>query len=111
MNKEDENIDNELWSLYVEGHKQPIPPGISEKVWAGIRRRKQKRQRIMIAASVAASLALLITFFVPANQEQSDAEKRRLLQEALSMFPEEEKTPNEVDIIYEDDMIIIYVGN
>ena len=111
MNKEDENIDNELWSLYVEGHKQPVPPGIGEKVWAGIRPRKQKQQRIILATSIAASLGLLVSFFIPASQEQSDAEKRRLLQEALSMFPEEEKTPNEEDIIYEDDMIIIYIGN
>ncbi|XOV93097.1 MAG: hypothetical protein ACFHWX_00010 [Bacteroidota bacterium] len=105
MNKDE----NELWDAYVMANKHAVPSNLQDKVWTSIRRKKQQRQRVLVAPFIAASIALLIFFLIPIERGQTEAEKSVLLQEALSMFPDEDQIPNEEDILYEDDIIIIYV--
>ena len=102
------------WSRFVKGQKQEVPPQLQETIWTSIQTRKRNRQRFLWGLSgIAASIALLIAFFIgnPDNDQLSDAEKQAALYEALSMFSEDQNTPEQQSIIYEDELIIIYTAS
>ena len=113
------NSENQLpgikdWSSYVIQKRKKTPSNLKDSIWAAIQTRKRKKQRFLVILSgVAAAIALVITTFIyPTVNIHSDyKEKEALLNEALSMFSDEQPIPEKQSIIYEDDVVIIYVSS
>ena len=101
----------EAWATFVRKNKKKAPPNLKGSVWSAIQIRKRKKQRFLVGLSgIAASIALLVSFFIynTSNRNHEYDEKANLLNEALSMFPDENQTRLKKDVIYEDGMIVIY---
>ena len=80
----------------------PIIPLIQTK-------RKTSRRIIYGLVSTAASIALIITLSVN-KSKQSYEEKEALLTKALSMFKNDEPQKEVRNVIYEDELIVIYMA-
>lgn len=103
----------EAWSGYVKNKRKTAPANLQSTIWKSIQKRKRRKQRFLTGISaVAASITLLMIVFFnrPNDQEISYHQKEVLLNEALSMFPEEQNTTDKRNIIYEDDVVIIYTA-
>lgn len=96
---------------FVKAHKKTAPKDFNETLWTSFEKKKAKNQRFRIGLlSAAASVLLLITIAVNSFKptELSYAEKQALLQEVLSMFPKTEQMQSTQNIIYQDDLVIVY---
>ena len=101
----------EAWATFIRKNRKKAPPNLKGSVWAAIQTRKRKKQRFLVSLSgVAASIVLLVSFLIynTSNRDIEYNEKAVLLNEALSMFPDENQTRLKQDVIYEDGMIVIY---
>lgn len=101
-----------LWSQYLHKNKQKAPSDLEDKIWKTINHRRQKRRFMFGLSAAAASISLVVIFWVALPQQSSEmslSEKEQLLKDALSMFPEENETNRE--IIYSDELIEIYVAS
>ena len=113
------NSDNQLpgikeWSTYIIQKRKKAPSHLKDSIWATIQTRKRKKQWFLVGLSgVAASFALSITIFIysTVNMHSDYKKKEALLNEALSMFSDDQPIPEKQGIIYEDDMVIIYVSS
>ncbi len=103
------NLD--AWATYVKQNRKNVTSNLSESIWNTIETRKKRKQRYLFGIpAVAASIALWVTIFTnrPGEQPISDEEKWALLTEALTMFEENTQKDVQQNIIYEDEMIVIY---
>ena len=99
------------WSTFIKKNKTNVPEGLNDKLWESFQNKKRKRRRTFIGAlSAAASVLLLISFFIGGRvqKEQSYAEKEMLLNQALDMFKDSEQKKAEYKIFYENEMIVVY---
>ncbi|MEM6804003.1 MAG: hypothetical protein AAF696_21540, partial [Bacteroidota bacterium] len=92
--------------------KKAAPASLQNAAWAHIQKNERNKSRslvlgVLAAASVAVFMISSSDFFL--SQEMNHQEKEALLEEALSLFPAE--TPIEEDIIYEDEMLMIYTSS
>ena len=100
-----DDLELQAWFNYVNKSKVQAESNLKTDVWKAI---DKKRNRFRISVfSAAASFMLLVFFTVDyfKPQQQSLAEKEALLQEAKAMFSDGLLTQN---IIYEDELVIIY---
>lgn len=114
FNSEKQDSGIAQWSAYVKGSKEKVPTNLKESIWSAIQIKKRKKQHYLIRLSgIAASIVLLGTFLIyNANNAKSEyAEKEALLKEALSLANNKIKTTEHQHIIYEDDMITIYIAS
>jgi len=101
------------WFNYLSIQKRKAPENLNTEVWSAIQsHEKKKNRKITWFISAAASIAILITFiFISPSlrnqKEMSYEEKAAKLEEALSLFSEHKKQANR-EIIYEDEIIVIY---
>ncbi len=106
---EDSGIDHQVWFQYVNHQKKEVPNDLEDTVWSSIQTRKKKW--LIRTISMAASVALLVSLFLTTNpwqkKEMSYEEKAALLEEALAMCAEKKQTI-EREILYEDELLIIY---
>lgn len=104
------DVDTEMstWFKYAKQKKKAATPVLKEKIWASISK-KSVRFRIGVF-SAAASVLLLVFFFInDIRQEKLDyKQKEATLKEALAMLSEPEIMPSKKNIIYEDELVIIY---
>jgi hypothetical protein len=111
FNNENNAPDLDAWATYVKHNRKKGTNHLKESIWHSIETRKKRRQRYLYAIpAAAASIALLVTFFITKPNEPSitDEEKWALLTEALTMFPEDTTTDEQRNILYEDETIVIY---
>ncbi len=103
----------EEWSTYVKQKRKKAPTDLTDSILAAIQTKKRRSQRFLLSfAGVAASIALLLAIFTYTTSKGIDYDqKQAVLNEALSMFTEEKHTPIHKNIIYEDDMVIIYMAS
>lgn len=101
------------WFRFVNESKTKVPAGLNDKILASIESRNKSKHRFMNwGYGIAASIALIVGVFFFQSRENDDyLEKEALLNEALSMFPEPEQQDTDRTILYEDEMIIIYVAS
>ena len=110
---EDSRSGPEVWFNYLRLQKRKAPENISSKVWSAIQsHEKKKNRKITWFISAAASLAILISliFISPSlrnQKEMSYEEKAAKLEEALSLISENNEQADR-NIIYEDEIIVIY---
>jgi len=101
------------WFNYLRLQKRKAPENFNSQVWSAIQsQKKQKNRKMTLFISAAASIAILITFiFISPSlrnqKEMSYEEKAAKLEEALSLFSEHNERANR-EIIYEDEIIVIY---
>ena len=106
------------WATYRKQKSKRAPSHLPDTIWSAIQRRRRNKRRMLIGMPVAASIALLVMsiFFSPDPVTQNEGpitydEKEALLKEALSMFPDEKPTMSKEQIIYEDELVIIYMAS
>jgi hypothetical protein len=101
----------EAWSAFVSQKKKTAPLDLSTSIWNSIEKKKRKKHQLSIRVMLAAASVFLIAFLALnqfSNKEISHKEKEALLAEALDMFSDSEPKELAQNIIYEDDMVIIY---
>lgn len=97
------------WLKILEKRKKNVPQNLNEKLWDTFDKNTQTTRKLPLQMiSVAASIVLLVGVVLLNKQEKSLSyqEKKALLDEARSLLVEEDK--NEKEILYDDDLIVIY---
>lgn len=102
-----------LWFKFLKNYKKSIPTNLENQIWSNIQRKEKKKPKMMLRVlALAASITLVLTIlWIPnplKSREMSDAEKAAVLKEALTMISSAEERITEQEIIYEDDLLIIY---
>lgn len=103
----------EAWSTFVKNNKKETPNNFNDTLWESFQNKKiGERKRIVGIMSVAASVIVLISLFIasPKQKEQSNSEKERLLNQALTMFDSNEEEKIQRTIFYENEMVIVYLA-
>lgn len=98
----------EVWSHYVSKNRHDPPPTLETSLWKKILQKKKQQRLLYGLSGMAASiLAFLIFWVTPKPSDQmSLSEKRQLLENAQALFNEESQPQEE--IIYSDELIVIY---
>lgn len=101
------------WFKYIQQHKKVAPRNLESDIWALIQKRGSRKRRILLRiSSVAASIILAVSVFfileTRPQQEMSYAEKEAVLAEALAMISDTQEQPIVGEILYEDEILIIY---
>jgi hypothetical protein len=101
----------EAWSTFVKNNKIETPKNFNDILWESFQNKKiRKSKRLLGIISVAASVILLISFFI-ANLEQKElnySEKETLLNQVINMAASSGLKEIQQSIIYENEMVIIY---
>lgn len=108
----DTGIDN--WSKYVRHTRKSAPTDLNSNLWKRSSLSKNAKTRIIIPlVTMAASVLLffMVRHFDKPFNGPSYQEKKMLLEEALAMFDETEQNTTENKIIYNDDLIVIYLSS
>jgi len=99
------------WAVYVKNNKRKVPVNFNESLWDVIQIKKNRTRRFTIGlVSAAASIILLFTIpiYKIAYENHSYKQKEMLLSEAYSMLNDAEQKQAKQNVIYEDELIIIY---
>lgn len=104
------------WAMFARQKREELPANFNEAFLERLQARERGRTRRLISfASIAASILLLLALQFNFGPSKTDgyAEKEALLNEALSMFEEEDSQAQseKKSIIYEDEMIVIYMSS
>lgn len=96
------------WFAFIKRNRRKAPAGFNERMWKEFEGKVQKpRKRYMEILAVAASLILLVAVFWNSPGDDIPAKEEKLSQ-ALQMFEDAPQPAIDHDILYEDDMIIVY---
>lgn len=101
------------WFRYIQAQKKPVPQNLENDIWLTIQNREQKKKRMLIKiSSIAASVILAVSIFLsimPLNKkEMSYDEKIAAIEEAMAMISEPQEEIIFGEILYEDEILIIY---
>ncbi len=105
--------ESHAWFQYIKKHKKQAPANLENDIWDVIQsERKGKIRKLFRIASIAATVVLFISilWITKAQQENemSYDDKVATLNEALSMISHTDWNLVSQNILYEDEMIIIY---
>jgi|SRR5680860_564689 len=101
----------EVWSTFVKNNKTETPENFNALLWESFQNKKIRKRKIFVGImSAAASVILLISLFLanPKQEELNYSEKETLLNLALDMVSNPGLVEIEQNIIYENEMVIIY---
>ncbi|PPK95433.1 hypothetical protein LY01_01020 [Nonlabens xylanidelens] len=101
----------EAWSNFIKNNKKETPTNFNATLWESFQNKKiGKRKRFVRIISAAASVILLISFYIasPKQKGLSYSKKEDLLNQALNMVSNSEPSETQQNIIYENEMVIIY---
>ena len=111
FNAESKNSELDPWLNFVKKSRVKAPENLNHLVWESIQNKRKRSRRIIYGlVATAASVALIISLSVNSSKKQSYAEKEALLKEAFAMFEENEPQQEIQNIIYEDELIVIYMA-
>ena len=109
FNAESTNSELEPWLKFAKKTRVKAPENLNHSVWESIQNKRKTSRRIIYGlVATSASLALIISLSVNSSKKQSYEEKEELLKEALAMFEENEPQKEVSNVIYEDELIVIY---
>lgn len=108
--------DPELKSVatFIQNNSITAPENLNDKLWESFEKRNSKSKKLKIGIfSAAASIALLVTFYINKNHQNklSNSEKQALLNEAKNMFADVNSSENQHRIILESDLVVVYSKN
>ncbi|WP_405564170.1 hypothetical protein [Polaribacter sp. Asnod6-C07] len=98
-------------ATFIQKNRITAPDNLNDKLWESFEKRRSKSKRLKIGVfSVAASIALLVTFYINMNHQNklSTSEKQALLNEAKNMFADVNSSENQHRIILESDLVVVY---
>ena len=105
------NSELDPWLNFAKKTRFKAPENLNNSIWEGIQNKRKTNRRIIYGLlATAASVALIISLSVNSSKKQSYEEKEALLKEALSMFEKNEPQQEVRNIIYEDELIVIYMA-
>ena len=98
---------------YIMHQKKMVPDNLENQIWSSIQSGEKKKKRFMLRMTLAAASVILVIsyllIFVPGHQEEMTyREKVAILEEAQSMISGATENTTKREIIYEDDVLIIY---
>ncbi len=99
------------WFDFVKLNQNKIPKNFNDSLWESFEAKTKKTQKRKVGLwSVAASITLVLSLFVynMNSNELSESEKSALLEEARSMFVDDNKEQKIYNKILENDLIIVY---
>jgi len=102
------------WFKYATKTKRKAPTHLKHSILKAIQSQKRKKRQFRIQVSaIAASIILFATLLFNHFSTQKDHQNKNevMLKEALSMFSDKQNKPMGQKVIYEDDMIVIYLSN
>lgn len=102
----------EKWSTYVKHNKEVAPAHLRNVIATAIQTRKRSKQRIFMGISgVAATIAIVMAVLMyPTKTTMGHEEKQALLNEAFTMFPDVKPISESKNIMYEDELVIVYLN-
>jgi 23S rRNA-/tRNA-specific pseudouridylate synthase len=99
------------WSRFIKNHKTEVPEKFNERLWEKFESKTKSTRKLFIGAiSIAASILLVLALYINNHKSQHELsyeEKVALLNQAREMLYHEDDIAQQ-DIIYEDDIIIIF---
>lgn len=110
FNTETENSDLDPWFGFAKRLRLKAPKNLNDSVWVAVQTKRKRSQRLIYGIVAAAASGALIISLSINSSKQSYAEKEALLKEALAMFKEDEPETEKQNIIYEDELIVIYMA-
>ncbi|QTE21427.1 hypothetical protein [Polaribacter cellanae] len=113
FNSKNNDPEIEKWATYVNKNKAEIPSNLKDSVWSAIQNKeKRKKQKLIRLSGIAASIVLFISIFIyNYTNKINDKKNEALLNEALSMFPKEKNVAEIQQVLYEDNMVIVYLAS
>lgn len=104
----------DTWFKYIKQHKKIAPPNLESDIWSAIQSKEQRKRRTLfkigsVAASVILAVSLFFTIDILRPEEMSYEEKEAALKEAMALISETPEKPVLEGILYEDEIIIIYI--
>ena len=105
--------ESQAWFKFIQLNKKKAPKGLQDSIWESIHKKRIINHRlrvVMLSAAASILLLLSLTIYKPFGNIQSYNEKEALLNQALSMFADPEQKITKENIIYEDEIIIIYAS-
>ncbi|MEQ8554509.1 MAG: hypothetical protein RIC06_14785 [Cyclobacteriaceae bacterium] len=99
------------WSMFAKAKRINTPDGLQDEILTRIQARTKRRRWLYASTGIAATIVLILAvMFEPQERGlMSENEKQVLLSEVLSMFPEAETVDSKKEILYEDELIVIYI--
>lgn len=100
------------WAAYRKSNQFKAPSGLSERIAEKIDSNQTRARNIYFRISaIAASIILIALFYFrpSVEPEMSYTEKQAMLEEILTILPENEISRS--DILYEDATLVIYLDN
>ena len=103
-----------LWFSFLENNKKTVPADLENQIWSTIQSGESRKKRLTIRRVLAAaSVALLISISLIITPWQrkgmSYEEKAAVLEEAIKMMVDASEIPDNREILYEDEIICIYI--
>ncbi|MDD2550412.1 MAG: hypothetical protein PHD00_10005 [Bacteroidales bacterium] len=101
----------EVWASFVRNNKTEAPKNFNDTLWESFQNKRIRRRKILVGImSAAASAILLISLSIsnPRQKELNFAEKEALLNQALNMLSNTDRADVAQNIIFENEMLIIY---
>ena len=98
-------------ALFLENQKNEAPKGFNENLWESFEEKIIEKKRPVLWIWSAAASVVIVLFFYFFNLHQSNVEeirKQALLEEAKSMFTEQEEPIKTDKILFEDETLIVY---
>ncbi len=102
------------WFNYLNKKRVKTPENMEDQIWKNIQDKEKNKSRIALRIlSVAASVTLLFSILwistdVFEPKMMSFEEKVMLLKEARAMISADEESTTSREILYEDELLIIY---
>jgi len=100
------------WAKYVNHKKIQAPANLNTTLWNPENYSPRKSLRKYIAILII-TILLVVTGILISNSHQSKeldyATKKSLLDQAIAMTAPIDPTPQQKEILYEDELIIIYI--
>ncbi|MFK8060764.1 MAG: hypothetical protein AB8B78_11825 [Polaribacter sp.] len=98
-------------STFIKNNKKKSPDNFNEKLWESFEEKTKKPNRFQIGLwAAAASILLLVSISISNYNEDklTISEKKALLNEAKSMFAASNKTEEKYDIVFENELVVVY---
>lgn len=98
-----------LWANFCNEKKLKPTVDFKDSVWEAIHSREARKRKIRTRVMMAAVfVVLLVSLSIVKINKINYEKKKALLKEALTMLEKNTPAQNNINIIFEDDMVIIY---
>lgn len=109
-NVSDFATDVSAWLRYANQSKKQSSPDLKNNIWTSINKKILRFRMGLFAAAASIFLVAIFSISNMKEKEMAYEEKAAVLKEAMAMLSDVETLPAAENIIYEDDLVIIYTS-